>query len=118
MEIQNSDGVGILGQAWSKKNTLTDGATINTDCSDGNVHEVTLEGNRTLANPTNLEAGSTYIWIIKQDATGSRTLDFGTAFKFPYGVEPTLTTDGDAVDIISGISDGTDLYCSTQFDFS
>src|SRR4051812_15147750 len=38
--------------------TLTDAATINTDCAVNNVFKVTLAGNRTLANPTNMQAGA------------------------------------------------------------
>lgn len=89
---------------------LADGANIATDCSVGNVFSVTLAGNRTLSNPTNHAAGATYLWIIKQDGAGNRTLAYGNAFKFPGGVVPTLSTAAGAVDILSGVSDGTNLY--------
>ena len=108
----------VAGQMYSPTNTLTDGASIATDCDTGNVHTVTLAGNRTLANPTNLQNGSTYIWVVKQDATGSRTLSFGSAFKFPSGTAPTLSTAANAVDIITGVSDGTNIYVVGQLDFS
>jgi len=109
----------VQGQSWSETSTLTDAASIATDCDDGNVHTVTLTANRALANPTNLKDGATYIWIIKQDGTGSRTLTYGSAFKFPGGSIPTLTTGTpNAVDILTGVSDGTNVYCSMQFDFS
>ena len=67
-------------------------------------------------NPTNLKAGATYIWRIVQDATGSRTLSFGTAFKFSGGTAPTLTTAANAVDVLTGYSDGTNIYCNTVLD--
>lgn len=98
--------------------TLTDGATINWDLSANQVASVTLGGNRTLAAPTNLKDGATYILIIKQDATGSRTLTFNGAYKFPGGTAPTLTTSANAVDIISFVSDGTSLFGVAQLDFS
>lgn len=91
---------------------LTDAATIATDASLGNVFTVTLGGNRTLGAPTNLADGATYIWRITQDGTGSRTLAFASVFKFPGGIDPTLTTTAAAVDIISGVSDGTNIYCA------
>lgn len=97
---------------------LSDGATIATDCSLGNVFTVTLGGNRTLSNPTNMAAGASYAWIITQDGTGSRTLAYGTAFKFPGGTDPVLSTGAADVDIMTGISDGTSVYCATQKDFS
>lgn len=108
----------ISGQGYSSTDTLTDGATINTNCNNGNVHSVTLAGNRTLANPTNLKNGATYIWIIKQDATGSRELSFGNVFKFPGGTAPTLSTGANAVDIITAVSDGTNLFANAVLDFS
>lgn len=86
---------------------LTDGASISTDASLSNIFTVTLAGNRTLANPTNLVAGHVYTWIITQDATGSRTLGFGSFFKFLGAAAPILTTTANAVDIITGIADTT-----------
>lgn len=94
--------------------TLVDGANISTDADLGNVFEVTLAGNRTLDNPTNLKAGATYIYFVKQDATGSRTLAYGSAFKWYGGVTPVLSTDANAVDIITFVSDGTDMFGSIK----
>jgi hypothetical protein len=113
----DTSGIRTDGQAYSTLNTLTDAVNIATDCNLGNVHEVTLTDNRTLDNPTNLKAGATYIWYIKQDATGSRTLAYGSAFKFPGGTAPTLTTDANAVDILTGVSDGTNVHCNLAGDF-
>lgn len=95
---------------------LTDAATIATDASLGNVFTVTLGGNRTLGGPTNLAAGATYIWRVKQDATGSRTLAYNSVFKWPGGTAPTLTTTANALDIISGVTDGTNVYCTSILD--
>jgi hypothetical protein len=91
--------------------SLTDAATIATDASLGNVFSVTLGGNRTLGAPTNLTNGATYIWRISQDATGSRTLAYASVFKFPGAVTPTLTTTASRMDILTGVSDGTNIYC-------
>ena len=104
-------------QAYSAANALSDVATVATDCSDGNVHTVTLAGNRTLGAPTNLKAGATYLWIITQDGTGSRTLAYNAVFKFPGGTAPELTTAAGSVDILSGVSDGTNVYCNLLGDF-
>lgn len=90
--------------------TLTDGATINWDVALGPMATVTLGGNRTLANPTNLKAGASYAIKVIQDGTGGRTLAFGSAYKFEGGVDPVLSTAAGAVDIITFISDGTNLY--------
>jgi hypothetical protein len=79
---------------------LTDGATITPDFSLGNNYAVTLAGNRTLANPTNLTAGQSGVITVGQDSSGSRTLAFGSYWKFPGGTAPTLTTTANATDVL------------------
>lgn len=80
---------------------LTDGATINTNASLSNHFRVTLGGNRTLANPTNLQDGQIITYKIKQDGTGGRTLAFGSMFKWVGGIAPTLTATAGARDFLS-----------------
>lgn len=94
----------LLGsnQVWSAADqvTLTDATTIAVDMSTFLNAAVTLGGNRTLGNPTNTKVGQTgYIRII-QDATGSRTLAYGSNWEFGGGVAPVLTTTANAVDIL------------------
>jgi hypothetical protein len=79
---------------------LTDGATITPDFAVANNFSVTLGGNRTLANPSNLTAGQSGVIVLTQDGTGSRTLSYGANWKFPAGTAPTLTTTASAVDVL------------------
>ena len=79
---------------------LTDGTTITPDFAVTNNYSVTLGGNRTLANPTNITAGQSGCIFITQDGTGSRTLAFGSYWDFPAGTAPTLTTTAAAVDLL------------------
>ena len=79
---------------------LTDGATITPNFATANNFSVTLGGNRTLANPTNLTAGQSGAIAITQDGTGSRTLAFGSYWKFAGGTAPTLTTTASKVDVL------------------
>jgi len=88
------------GYASMEIDTLTDGATITPDFSVGNNFSVTLAGNRTLANPTNLVAGQSGVIFISQDATGGRTLAYGSSWDFPNGTVPTLSTAANAVDML------------------
>lgn len=87
---------------------LTDAASIATDASKSDVFTVTLGGNRTLANPTNLAPGQEITVIVTQDATGSRTLAYGNLWTFAGGA-PTLTLTANAVDMLQGRYDGTKL---------
>ena len=80
---------------------LTDNATITPDFTTGNNFSVELGGNRTLANPSNLTAGQSGVIVVTQDGTGSRTLAFGSYWKFAGGTAPTLTTTASAVDVIA-----------------
>lgn len=87
--------------------TLTDGTQIATDASLSNNFRVVLGGNRTLDNPTNLADGMTLNWVIVQDATGSRTLTFGSAFDWGGGAAPFLSTAANAIDMVSAYYDAT-----------
>jgi len=78
--------------------TLSDGATITPDFSANSTFTVTLGGNRTIANPTNLIPGQTGSIFIVQDGTGSRTLAWGSYWNFIDGTAPTLSTNANSVD--------------------
>lgn len=88
---------------------LTDGANIATDASLGSVFKVTLGGNRTIDNPTNPTAGQKLIYRLKQDATGSRTITWGSAFRWGADVPvPTLTTTAAKTDYIGFVYNSDD----------
>ena len=80
--------------------TLTDGATVTPDFAASNNYTLTLGGNRTIANPTNLTAGQSGSIFLVQDGTGSRTASWGSYWDFAGGTAPTLTTTASAVDRI------------------
>ena len=83
--------------------TLTDGATVTPDFAASNNYTLTLGGNRTIANPTNLTAGQSGSIFLVQDGTGSRTAAWGSYWDFAGGTAPTLTTTAAAVDRIDYI---------------
>lgn len=80
--------------------TLTDAATIAVNMALGNNFTVTLAGNRTLGNPTNIVAGQGGVIIIKQDATGTRTLAYASNWKFEGSATPVLSTAPNAIDML------------------
>lgn len=79
---------------------LTDGATITPDFAAANNFSLTIGGNRTLANPTNQTGGQSGAIVITQDGTGSRTLAYGSNWKFTGASVPTLTPTANAVDVL------------------
>ncbi len=98
---------------------LTDGATITPDLADSNNFSVTLGGNRTLANPSNIVAGQSGSFFISQDGTGSRTLAYGSYYDFIGGTAPTLSTAANAVDRIDYIvRSSTSIHCVFTANYS
>lgn len=101
--------------------TLTDAATITIDGNTGINFKVTLGGNRTLANPTNMKTGQSGVIVVTQDGTGSRTFTYGTNWKFPGGsaLSGVLSTAASSVDMIAYFvrSDGT-ILCTLSKAFS
>jgi len=95
-----SGAMSATANAYMQIDALTDASTIAVDMSVGNNFSVTLGGNRTLGNPTNLTAGQSGIIFITQDGTGSRTLAYSSYWDFPNGTAPTLTTTASAVDVL------------------
>lgn len=89
--------------------TLTDGATITVNMADSNNFTVTLGGARTFAAPTNATAGQSGSIFIVQDGTGGRTITWNTAWRFPGGTVPTLSTGANAVDRVDYIVRGASL---------
>lgn len=98
--------------------TLTDGATITPNFAVANDFAVTLGGNRTIANPSNMAAGQKGVIVVRQDATGSRTVAWGSYFKWSGGVAPTLSSAANAVDRIQyHVVSATEIHCVWIGDF-
>lgn len=122
-----STAVGQLAvaQAWTAAqyvtpSALTDGANIAVNAALSNNFTVVLAGNRTLDNPTNPASGQVINIRIRQDGTGSRTLAYGSAYWFPGGTDPVLSTGANDVDLMSCQYDATlsAWLCNMSKDFS
>jgi hypothetical protein len=85
-------------------NALTSSTGITVDASLASVHTVTLAHNTTFTI-SNLPTGGSVTIIITQDGTGSNTGAF-TSVKFAGGT-PTLSTDANAIDVVTIFNDGS-----------
>ena len=85
-------------------NALTSSTGITVDASLASVHTVTLAHSTTFTI-SNLPTGGSVTIIITQDGTGSNTGAF-TSVKFAGGT-PTLSTDANAIDVVTIFNDGT-----------
>ena len=113
LATETTNGQVVTGGVRGAITALTDAATITPDFDDNNNFSVTLGGNRTLANPSNITAGQSGVIVVTQDGTGSRTLSFGSNFKFAGGTAPTLTTTASAVDVIAYFCESTSRITAT-----
>ena len=85
-------------------NALTSSTGITVDAALASVHTVTLAHSTTFTI-SNLPTGGSVTIIITQDGTGSNTGAF-TSTKFAGGT-PTLSTDANAIDVVTIFNDGT-----------
>jgi hypothetical protein len=76
--------------------------------TNGTVQIITLTGNATITMPT-ATSGKSFILLLKQDATGSRTVTWSTVV-WPGGTAPTITATASKQDIYSFFADGTNWY--------
>mgnify|MGYP003149677182 CR=1 FL=1 len=113
--------------------TVAGAASVTVDFRLGNKVLLTFgDGNITSMNTIFPATSGNFVLLLKQDATGGRTLtnykafDSTTAtaagaasFKFAGGSDPTLTTDANHVDIISIFWDADNeiAYAVTTLDF-
>jgi len=76
--------------------------TVTIDFATGLNFKMTLIGNVTLANPTNLKSGQAFGLLLTQDATGTRTIAVGAQW-LPIGATaPTYNTTASKRNYISG----------------
>jgi hypothetical protein len=84
---------------------------ITVDLTNGTVQNLTLTGNATITMPTAV-AGKSFIIILSQDATGSRTVTWSTV-SWPGATAPTVTSTASKKDIYSFFSNGTSWFGTT-----
>lgn len=99
--------------------TLTISAgSVNWNADGRNLHKIVLTGNCTLENGSNPISGTQYQFIVEQDATGNHTLAYGSLFKFPGGIAPTIPVAANSKSIITCLFDGTHYLAVSAENFS
>jgi hypothetical protein len=98
----------------STPQVLTDAATISWNPSSGLNASVTLADNRTLSFSTAPPTGAYGTLVVKQDATGGRTLTLPSVTNRILGSSSTttigLSTAANAIDIVNFYFDGTHYF--------
>ena len=117
-EIQSGDtynlGTGAIATNPTVTNYTETSFTANTstaltvDLANGTIQILTLTANATITMPT-ASAGKSFIILLRQDATGSRSVTWSTV-NWAGGTAPTITATASKQDIFSFFSDGTSWY--------
>ena len=98
---------GTFTNGYTEETVTANTSTAYTiDLANGSVQILTLTGNCTFTFPT-ATAGRSFILILKQDATGSRTVTWPAAVKWPAGTAPTITSTASKADKYIFTADGT-----------
>jgi hypothetical protein len=89
------------------KIALTCSTTTSTNLSLGDIFTVTLTGNTILGNPTNPIDAENYVWFIKQDGSGNRTVTLGNKFSIPSSATTPLpfSTGSNQMDMLCVVAD-------------
>src|SRR4029077_18476241 len=124
--IANTLGTGKMvtpGTAWAAAAAIlvTAGTTFTPDLSAAIDFQMTLQSATcTLSNPTNPKVGQKGLLYLLQDATGGRVVSsWGTAYKFPGGTKPVLSTGANAVDVIAyTVLSSTQVLCTFSAGFA
>ncbi len=89
--------------------------TVTIDLSSGNVQELILQSNTSLAF-SNPRIG-TYIIQIKQDAAGGRSLNFPNTIMWSDSIIPIITSTANKIDIVTIIYTGSKYFGSILQNF-
>jgi FtsP/CotA-like multicopper oxidase with cupredoxin domain len=88
--------------------TANSSTAITLALTNGTVQIITLTANATITMPT-AAVGKSFLLILRQDATGSRSVTW-TTVNWAGGTSPTITGTASKQDIYSFFSDGTSWY--------
>jgi hypothetical protein len=91
--------------------TANSSTAITIALTNGTFQIITLTGNATITMPT-ATSGKSFILLLKQDGTGSRTVTWSTV-RWPGNTAPTITSTASRQDIYSFFADGTNWYGTT-----
>lgn len=86
------------------QNSITATSTTTVNCSLGNIFTVAMNASITTLTISNVPASGrvfTLTLFLKQDGTGSRTVSWPGAIKWPGGTTPTLTTTANKTDVVT-----------------
>jgi hypothetical protein len=91
--------------------TANTSTALTVSLTNGTIQILTLTANATITMPTAV-AGKSFVILLRQDATGSRSVTWSTV-NWPSATAPTITGTASKQDIFSFFSNGTSWYGTT-----
>lgn len=110
-KLQVTGGFALTGNYTEGVVTANTSTAYTIALTSATVQILTLTGNCTFTFPT-VAAGKSFTLLLKQDATGSRTVTWPATVKWPGGTAPTITSTASKLDKYVFTSDGTNWYGS------
>lgn len=103
---------GTFTNGYTEESVVANTSTAYTiDLANGTLQILTLTGNCTFTFPSAV-VGKSFMLLLKQDGTGSRTVTWPSAVKWPGSTAPTVTATASRLDKYVFTSDGTNWYGS------
>lgn len=103
---------GTFTNGYIEESVVANTSTAYTiDLANGTLQILTLTGNCTFTFPSAV-VGKSFMLLLKQDGTGSRTVTWPAAVKWPSSTAPTMTATASRLDKYVFTSDGTNWYGS------
>jgi len=104
---------GVFTNGYTEENVVANTTTTYTiDLDNGSLQILTLTGSCTFTFPT-ATSGKSFMLLLKQDATGSRTVTWPASVKWPASTAPTITSTASKADKYIFTADGTYWYGTT-----
>lgn len=113
----------VRADGGGREDVATDadsGSAHTIDLADGNVHDLTLTDDCTLTfTGAAADTACGFTLVLRQDATGTRTVTWPGSVAWPGGTPPTLSTGSSAVDVFTflTVDNGTTWLGSGQLDY-
>lgn len=103
---------GTFTNGYTEESVVANTSTAYTiDLANGTLQILTLTGNCTFTFPSAV-VGKSFMLLLKQDGTGSRTVTWPASVKWPSSTAPTVTGTASRLDKYVFTSDGTNWYGS------
>jgi len=91
----------VSGSSASNIVAVSTAPTITLGFATANNFTFTINGNYILGNPTGVTTGQSGVIYIVQDTVGSRTIGFGSHWKFVGGIAPSIGIASNSVSVLA-----------------